>query len=147
MLSNPFNTPLALEIKPSLQKWLIIVIPHLLVLTLVLSLSVFSLSLRFALSFLIIFSSAYYIRLYLQGASKKSVRMIFQDSRKNWLIKTIKTDKQKVQLLGTSFISKLLIIMNVIDTDKNKYTILITPDSLSSTEFRRVFVRLKMTKL
>lgn len=73
--------------------------------------------------------------------------MIFQDSRKNWLIKTLTTDKQEVQLLSTSFISKLLIIMNVIDTEKNKYTILITPDSLSSTEFRRVFVRLKMTKL
>jgi len=72
--------------------------------------------------------------------------MIFQDSAKNWFIKTMEYDKQEVQLLGTSFISKALIIINLSDSNKEKYTILITPDSLSNSEFRRVTVRIKMIK-
>jgi len=72
--------------------------------------------------------------------------MIFQDSAKNWFIKTREYDKQKVQLLGTRFISKMLIIINLVDSNKKKYTILITPDSLPKSEFRRITVRMKMIK-
>ena len=146
MSSNPFNTPLALEIKPSFQKWLIVLAPHFLVLIVVLSLDVFSFSLKIILVIFIIISAIYYRFLYLRQTLEKSITMIFQDSSKNWLIETNQQVQKTVLLSGSSFISKKLILLNFIDTENKKYYTLITPDSQSESDFRHLFVRIKLRK-
>jgi len=146
MLSNPFNTPLALEIKPSFQKWLIVLAPHLLVLMVVLSLDVFNYGLKIILVILIIISANYYIFLYLRQTLEKSITMIFQDSSKNWLIKTNNQAQKTVLLMPSSFINNKLILLNFIDSKNKKYYALITPDSLSKSDFRHLFVRIKLGK-
>jgi len=72
--------------------------------------------------------------------------MIFQDSSKNWLIETNQQAQKTVLLSGSSFISKKLILLNFIDTENKKYYTLITPDSLSESNFRHLFVRIKLRK-
>jgi len=145
MSSSPFNTPLALKIKSSFLKWLIVLAPHFLILTVVLSLDVFNLSIRFLLIIFIFLSSAYYICLYLQNCLSKSVSMIYQDSAKNWFIKTNHHDNEQVHLSGSSFTSNILILINFSDTNNKKYHALITSDSLSKAEFRRLIVRIKLS--
>lgn len=145
MSSKPFNTPLALTIKPSFQKWLIVLAPHFLVLILALSLNVFSLVIRLSLVVFILVSLRYYIFLYLKPKSTKYVQTIFQDSNQNWFIKTAKYKKQEVILSGSSFLSNILILTNFTDSNKQHYIALITPDSLPKTEYRRLIVRIKMS--
>ena len=144
MSSSPFNTPLALKINSSFLKWLIVLTPHFLVLTVVLTLDVFNLSIRFLLIIFVFLSSVYYICLYLQKCLSKSVSMIYQDSAKNWFIKTNNHDKEQVFLSGSSFVSNILILINFIDINNKKYHVLITSDSLSKAKFRRLIVRIKL---
>ena len=77
---------------------------------------------------------------------EKSITMISQDSSKNWLIKTNQQAQKTVLLSGSSFISRKLILLNFIDTENKKYYTLITPDSLSKSDFRHLFVRIKLGK-
>ena len=143
MSSNPFNAPLALKIKPSLQKWLIVLVPHLLVLVVVLKLDVFNLAVRLLLVSLILISGCYYLRLHLQQSLNRSVSSIYQDSAKNWFIKTPKAEKLAVTPSTSSFLSRVLILMNFRDENNKNYTVIITPDSLSRAQFRRLYVRIK----
>jgi len=146
MSSNPFNTPLALTVKPSFQKWLIVLAPHFLVLIVVLSLDVFNFSLKIILVIFIIISAIYYIFLYLRQTLEKSITMIFQDSSKNWLIQTNNQAQKTVLLMPSSFINNKLILLNFIDSKNKKYYALVTPDSLSKSDFRHLFVRVKLGK-
>ena len=144
MSLNPFNTPLALNIKPSYQRWLIIVIPHLFVLMVVVFLvDIFEPAIQLLLVLLILSSVFYYLRLHIHQSSAKSITRVYQDSVKNWLIET-KDGKKEVQLAGSSFMSDFLILMNFTDAYKQKYNVFITPDILSTSEFRRLSVRIKM---
>jgi len=76
-----------------------------------------------------------------------SVISIQIDSADNWYLTTAKNTNLSASLLPTSFNSNILIILNYIDINNQKYSVLITPDSLSNDEFRRLQVRLKNTKL
>ena len=147
MSLHPFNTPLALKIKPSYQKWGLILFPPLFVCTLLISLDLFNFKFKLIIILLICFSTIYYLRLHIHHALKKSVRVIYQDSSKNWFIETIDTERKEVQLSNTSFFSQPLILINCTDFNNKKYTVLITPDSLSNAEHRRLIVRLKMSLL
>lgn len=145
MSLNPFNAPLALTIKPSLQKWLLIIVPHFIAFVIVLTFSVFTFTLKAGLTFLILFSFVYYFRLHLQQSLKKSVYLIHQDSAKNWFVITKDTERKEVTLSGSSFVSKLLIIINYNDINNNQYGVIVTPDSLSIDDFRQLIVRIKLT--
>ena len=145
MSSNPFNNAIAVKIVPSLQKWLLVLVPHLWVMGLVLWVDVFTLMMRLIILGLVLLSGVYYGRLHLRQGLKKSVLMIQQDSAKNWQI-TIKGDEQKsVTLLPSSFISQALMVLNYRGLDNKSYPVLITPDSVSNNDFRRLRVRLKLT--
>jgi hypothetical protein len=148
---NPFTAPLSFTINPSLQKLLLIVMPHLLVFIMVVNLNVFSLGLKVGLVFLILLSAHYYSRLYYFHISNKSVIELKQDSAKNWMISTINTMKAQesfsVDLLPTSFISKWLIILNFVDNNRSHYKVIFTPDSLSANEFRHLYTRIKLTNI
>lgn len=145
MSVNPFSKPLMLEIKPSLQKSLLLIIPHILTLLIVISVKPFPVSFRFILATLVLLSTVYFFRLHFFKSLKNSVNSISQDSAKNWLIFIKDNEQKEVELLGSSFVSNMLIIINYIDINYNKYNVIIAPDSLSSDEFRRLIVRIKMT--
>lgn len=146
MSLNLFKRPLSLKIKPSLQRWSAIVVPHFLVSMMLLVLNNdFQRIILLALFFLILISLVYSVRLHIYQSLKNSVKIIYQDSAKNWFIEIIDTEKKEVNLSNTSFFSPFLILINFSDSNNKKYTVLITPDSLLSEEYRRLIVRLKMS--
>jgi len=151
MSLNPFTQPLNHLIKPSVQKRLLIIVPHIMGFILLISVSAIPLWLKFILVPVILFSAIYYSRLHLQQTLKKSVTSIRQDSIGNWLItsydKEHESEPKTVILLASSFISKYLIVLNYRDINKSYYSAIITQDSISCNEFRRLRVRLKLTNI
>ena len=151
MSLNPLKVPLLIEIKPTLQKVLLIFTPHFLALILVASLDVFSLAVKGILLIFILISTGYYFQLFVMQKSKKSVLSIQQDSANNWFITTHDKDHEaapkSVILLASSFVNKYLILMNYRDINKSYYSAIITPDSISSNDFRRLQVRLRLTNI
>jgi hypothetical protein len=148
MPQNRFNASFYIKISPSLQKGLMIAIPHILVFILVLSISVLVLFLKSVLILLILLSAFYYSRIYLLNTSKNSVLQLKQNSLHNWWITTIESNKKNelfsVDLLPTSFISKWLIILNFVDNNGSKYNVFITADSISNNKFRNLYSRIKL---
>ena len=157
MSSNPFSTPFALAIKPSFQKWLFLIAPHLIILILILFASSLSWYLKGSGIILVVFSFVYYYRLYIKANLHRSVISIRQDSAKNWGIllqlSAVSGSKEyiNVSLMPASFYSNFLIILIFSDLSqrsmvKARYSVFITPDSVSEDEFRRLKVRLKTIK-
>lgn len=151
MPKNPIISPLKLTVKPSLQKWLVLTIPHAVGIIIILSVVTFPLWLKASLTLLIIVSFIYYLRLHLSQNTKKSVLSIHQDSAKNWFItlnsNSGETEPKSVELLSSSFISKALIILNYRDDQRSNYSVLITPDSNSSNKFRHLTIRIKLINI
>ncbi|MCF6188926.1 MAG: hypothetical protein L3J51_00440 [Cocleimonas sp.] len=148
MSLNPFNAPLFIEIKPTFQKALLIFTPHLLALALIISMDVFSVAIKVLLFLLILISMNYYFQLHIVQKSKKSITSLQQDSKKNWFITTYDKNHDLVSkaviLSASSFINKHLIVLNYRDINESYYSVFITPDSLSTNEFRYLQVRLKI---
>ena len=147
MINNPYTKPIDISLKKTTQKMLILVFPHLLALLVVLIIDTFPLLLKGLVSIIIVASLYYYCRLYLFYTSKKSITSIQNDSVDNWYLTTVNNAKILASLLPSSFCSNFLIILNYIDINKQKYSVIITPDCLSRDDFRRLRVRLKNTKL
>lgn len=151
MSFNPLNVPLDYSIQPSLQKALLIVVPHIVGIVLVLSFGVFTFWLKLLFIVIILASGLYYLRLHFLQKSKKSVISIQQDSVNNWYItthdKNHEAASKSVILLASSFVNKYLMVLNYRDTNKSYYSAIITPDSISSNDFRRLQVRLKLTNI
>lgn len=154
MSSSPFNKPLVLTTKATLQQALLIIIPHFLVIIMTLSISHFTVLVRISIILVVHVSLAYFISLHLLKLFNKSIHSIRQDSARNWSIliaNSSNQDYKSVTLLNSSFYSELLIILNFYEKssklfDSKRYTVVFTPDSLSSDEFRRLRVRLKTDK-
>jgi len=146
---NPFIKPLSLTIKPSLQKWFLIVIPHLLAILLILNIGVFPLWSKFILALFVTASFAYYFQSHLALKLKKSVISFQQDSVENWFITLSGSDNniepKSVSLLPSSFISKLFIVLNFQDNSGSHYNVILMTDSISNNEFRYLYIRLKST--
>ncbi len=145
---NPIISPFKLVIKPSTQKWLILLIPHLIGAVLLLSVAAFPFWLKAFLISLIALSFSYYLRLHLTQSTPKSVLSIQQDSAQNWFItlnsKLGETEPKSVELLPSSFISKALIVLNYRDDQRSTYGVLLTPDSNSINDFRHLTIRIKL---
>lgn len=151
MSANSFNTPLFLAIKPSIQKSWVVLAPHALALVLVASVSVFSLLIKFIIIALILISAITFYRLHLKQNLKKSVISIQQDSAKNWFLTTYDKGQdnnvKSVILLPSSFISKMLIVLNYRDDSGSYYSVMLTPNCISSNEFRRLRVRVNIINI
>lgn len=139
-----FDKPFALTIKSSLQKNSLIIIPHVLALVLVISIPVISMLMTYLLIVLIVNSLAYFSFRYIALSLNQSVVSIAQDSEKNWFLATADNNRIDVELLDSSFASKLMIIINYMGINNKKYTTVIMPDSVSPDEYRRLLVRLKL---
>ena len=151
MSSNPYNAPLLIKIEPSLHKWLIICVPHLLAMLLISNVGDLSFFLRLTLIMGITVSVTYFLRLHIFLTLKSSVLSIRQDSVNNWFVHTTgESEPKSVTLMPTSFLSNYLIILNYkLDDSKylsQKYSVLITKDSQSSKDFRILRARLNISK-
>lgn len=147
MSENPFIKPFSISIESSFQKTLIVFIPHLIGLFLTF-ISVLLIWLKILLVIAILISFYYYLQLHITQKLKKSVIAIQQDSTSNWFITLSgvdgKSEPKSVTLLPTSFISKVLIVLNYRDDNRSYYSVLLSPDSLSNNKFKHLTSRLKI---
>ena len=149
MSLNPFIEPISLTIKPSMQKWLIIIVPHLLGILLIVGFDIFPLWSKLIIGTFIAVSFTYYYQNHIALRLKKSVVLVQQDSVKNWFITLSKTTNnsgpKSVNLLPSSFINKLFIVLNFQDNNGSYYSVLIMPDSISSISFKHLYIELNTT--
>jgi hypothetical protein len=143
MINKTSNGNISLPVHASLQKWLLIILPHLIAIIVVISIVKVSLLLSFFLFLAIIFSCLYFLRLHIWLKSKYSVLMMYQDSRNNWFIKNALEEEKTVDLQAESFVSNYLLILNFADNKKKSYTVIVTPDSVSKDLFRQLRVVLR----
>lgn len=147
-MSNSLNQALSLDIKASLQKTLLIVAPHLigaLVLLFTYKRSMYGVWFSGALLIGIIVSLFYYLRLHGQMKLGRSILAINRSPQNQWSITTRQDGSKSVELTH-SYSGKYLIILNYLDPENRKYTVYITPDSVSSEIFRQLKVLLKIQK-
>lgn len=143
MINKTPNKNLSIAIHASPQKWILVLLPHFVSFIVVFSLVQVSILLSLVLILLIVFSTYYFLRLHLFFNASRSVKTIYQDSRNNWFLISATNDEIKVSLLPESFSSNFLIIINYIDSNQDKYVVVITPDSVPSELFRQLKVNLK----
>jgi len=147
---NQLKQSFTIKIKASLSKQLLIVLPHVIVTAILfIFLDFKGLTKIYYLMSLICISISliYFVRLYLTFSAKKSIYTVNKDSNNNWSLTTRNSEKTNVSILATSFSSNLLIIFNFQDESEKQYTALITPDSLTQDEFRKLKVYIKTRKL
>jgi len=146
MSLNKFTKPLSLEIHSSLQIGLIVLMPHVIISLIVITFSVFPWWFKLVLLLTVIISAIYYSRYHLLQKYRKSVLSIHQDTASNWLItsnaSSLEGEKLRVELLPSSFVSQMLIILNFKSSIGEIYNVIITPDCFTDNEFRRLRVRL-----
>jgi hypothetical protein len=144
MSANAFNKSLRCHLKASKNIGVFIAILHFLIAIIVVlmtaSLSIISMLL---LIMVIISSYFYYYQWHVARVLKKSIVEIHINSLENWSIFSYTGKRIKVDLLGSSFSSQSLIILNFCSFNSKKYTVLITKNMLNEDEFRHLRVRLK----
>jgi len=147
-MRKSLNSPFRVPVKPSLTIYLLVVLPHLSAISIVVFLVV-STSYRltplvliscFATTVFILFSLIYFARLHLLQNLKKSVLEIQQDSAQNWTVVTRNQELKQVELLNTSFISTLIVVLNFKGLKREVYTTVFAADSLPDQDFRRLRV-------
>ena len=149
MSSNQFKQAFTIKIKSTLIKKLLIVLPHVIVAVLLFIFLDFKglISIYFMLSLLCIaISLIYFVRLHLIFSSNQSIYNIQNNINDDWSLVLRDYEKVNVSISGTSFNSNFLIILNFKNESKEQYTALITRDSVTQSEFRRLKVRIKTRK-
>lgn len=145
MSANPFSCALSLSVESTLQKRLLIIIPHFLAVVLMLFIAVALNYLSLLITPLVMISGVYYYRLHITKNLMNSVLRLNQDSMKNWSVITKDNSAKQVLLLESSFVSNALIVINYADINNTNYVVVFTPDSLSVVDYRHLVIRLKMT--
>ncbi|PWQ97707.1 protein YgfX [Leucothrix pacifica] len=142
ILESPFTAPLRLDIKGSLGVVLLIVMPLLLIAATVVfftPLAWFWLCLPVCMLGLV---AAYYLKLHYWQSLAKSVLEINQDAEKQWAV--LAGEKwHLVDLLPTSFVSPLLIVLNF-KGPTGSFVVILPADSLDANTHRRLRVRVRM---
>lgn len=149
MASNRFNKAFTINIKASLEKYLLIIIPHLLVaIVLMIFFDVKEQNLIYLIIILLCISISllYFSRLHILFQSEKSIYEIHKNTSGHWKLKLKNGLTKDVTILTSSFVSNLLILIIFKDQSSKDYTALVTPDSVSTNEFRRLKVHLKTNR-
>lgn len=150
MSSNQLKQAFSIKFKSSLTKQLLIVLSHVIVIAIFfIFIDIKGLTaIYFLMSILCIaISLIYFVRLHLTLKSNKSVFTMHKDSNDSWSLTLRENEKVNVSISATSFSSNLLIILNFKDEFEKQYTSLITPDSVTHDEFRKLKVYIKTKKL
>jgi len=83
--------------------------------------------------------------LYILNQSKKSLKMMVWDEDGHWTLITPEKEPIEAELLSTSFIYPKMIVLQFLSlTAKKKYSSVLMQDSLSTSIFRRLLVRLRL---
>ena len=152
MSVNHFNAPLSIEIKPTLQKYLIISIPHIFALLLLIFIKNLTLLQLLTLACVVLLSFIYSLRLHCFCTLDHSVISIQQDSMNNWLLLFANENEVKLaDLIPSSFASNHLIIL-ICKTNNTNYfystsSVIITKDSVTEQKFRILKARLNIQRL
>ncbi|MCK5917089.1 MAG: hypothetical protein KAG34_01595 [Cocleimonas sp.] len=102
---------------------------------------------KFALLFLLIIivsSYQYFYRWHVVRTLSKSILELHINSSGDWSVITSVAKHNNIIPLDSSFSSQYLIVINFNVHKENKYTLLITKDMTTESEFRRLRVRLKI---
>jgi len=145
MSENSYSRAFSLIVEPTLQKRLLIIIPHYLAIALVLFADQVPNYLCLLITLLVLISGFYYYRLHITKKSKNSVVTLNQDSMKNWFVVTKDKRNIQVSLLKSSFVSNAFVVLNYADINLTNYTVVFTRDSLSISDYRHLIVRSRMT--
>jgi len=143
MINKTPNRNFSISIYASPQKWVLVLFPHFFSFIVVLSVVQVSTLLSIVLILAIAYSGYYFLHLHIWLDSKKSVKLIYQDSRNNWFLMDSTGAEKIVSLLPESFNSNYLIILNFIDNKKIKYSVIVTPDSVPRDLYRQLKVTLR----
>ncbi len=149
MIDQIAGRNISLKPRVSVQKWLLVLLPHFVSFILILSLIHVQMP-AFVLIFLlllIVFSCFYYLRLHIWLSAKNSVKLIFQDTKNQWFLVNSAGEEKSVCLLPDSFYSNYLLILNFVDIYENKYSVIITPDSVPRDSYRQLKVSLITEKI
>ncbi len=143
MINKTPNRNLSISIHASPQKWVLVLLPHFVAFIVVFSLANVSILLSIVLILAIAYSSYYFLHVHIWLDSKKSVKLIYQDSTNNWFLMDSANEEKNVSLLSESFNSNYLVILNFTDNKKIKYSAIVTPDSVPGDLYRQLKVNLR----
>ena len=86
-----------------------------------------------------------HLRRYLFRTCKRAVSRLVWRAQGEWLLETVRGDTVTARLLGSSFVSPWLIVLNFRPHRGGRmWPVVIVPDSVDSTSFRRLSAKLKM---
>ncbi len=143
MINKTPNRNITIAIHSSPQKWILVLLPHIVSLIVIFSLVQVSTLLSIVLFFAIAYSTYYFLHLHVWLDANKSVKSVYQDSINNWFLIDSANVEKSVSLLPESFNSNYLIILNYIDINNTKYNVIVTPDSVKRDLFRQLKVNLR----
>ena len=150
MTSKDIKQSLSIKIKSSLQKYFIIILPHVISLVIISSCVIlFDIYVWYLVitCVFIIASFIYFFRLHIKLNLSNSVLSLYKDPIGNWSIDLKGRVKHKIEILGTSFISEFFIILNVKDESKKQYAVILTKDSVNKDDYRKLKVFINTNQL
>lgn len=138
-------TNLALNLCPSRQITIGLIIIHALTLA---SLSLYTADfvIKTLLTALILLHAYHTYRHYAALTNKKSISSLELNTREEWWLYS-KSGMTKAELLGTSFITQYLIVLNFKTKQLLKTSVMLTRDSVSAEQWRKLRVYLTIQKL
>ena len=148
---NPFKVAIFVDILPSLQKYLIVSIPHFFAVFLLISVIKLPVFMLILLLITTLVSFFYYLQLHCLHSLRQSIVFVQLDSMNQWHIRFAnQSEMTMADLQASSFISNYLIILSFrthggINSFYKNYSVLITKDSLSSQKFRILKTKIRYT--
>jgi toxin CptA len=143
--SISYDAPLRVKPKPSPFLGLIFSIIHFGAVLIVLIIAI-PFWLALILSLIAVASGAHAIRRHAMHVTDDAIELAIMEANGDWYVKQKSGKESSAQLIGDSFVSLYLVVLNFqLETGKRSSLILI-PGMLSEDEFRQLRIRLKLSK-
>ncbi len=158
---SSFEKPLVIHPVHSLSLKLVVVLPHLLAILFVFILIDINVVVAITLAMMIILSFIYYYRWHVSKSLNKSVISVvhlFQQNKQTvvgnkklrseqggWKISLSGQKDITVNLLSSSFVSTGWIVLNFKDQKRNRYTLMLPFDAITSEQHRQLRVRIEVS--
>ena len=155
---SSFDRPLLIYPKKSFSITRALLLSHAVGMFVIISFLDIHLLVTLFLIIILIISFSYYFRWHVSKSLEKSVLSAthhFQQDKniattaikggQNWLICLSKQRELVVEILPSSFVHPLLIILNFKDQKNKRYTLLVPFDAISQEEHRQLRVRINVT--
>jgi toxin CptA len=104
-----------------------------------------NLAIKLALLAALMVGFIYHTRRYLLKTGKRSVANLVWLEQDHWQLETTRGETVDANLLGSSFVNPWLVVLNFKpETGGRMWPVVILPDSVDSTTFRRLSVKLRL---